>query len=78
MTAEQFAYWLQGFAELNDTGPTPEQWKGIKDKLQTVPMKGSPEVRISQDTPDGAAQIKAQEDLMLRALHLSLTSPRYA
>ena len=39
MNAEQFAYWLQGFAELTPTPPTQEQWDGIRDKLATVFIK---------------------------------------
>lgn len=45
MTSEQFAYWLQGFVELNGSGPTPEQWQSIKDHLKTVFVKVTPEVR---------------------------------
>lgn len=42
MNAEQFAYWLQGFAELNTEPPTPEQWKSISDHLKTVFVKVTP------------------------------------
>lgn len=42
MTPEQFAYWLQGFAELNQGAPTPEQWKSICDHLYTVFHKVTP------------------------------------
>lgn len=44
MTPEQFAYWLQGFAELNPdmNQPTPAQWKAIKDHLATVFNKITP------------------------------------
>lgn len=42
MTAEQFAFWLQGFAELNAVPPTPEQWKSINEHLQTVFVKVTP------------------------------------
>ena len=43
MTPEQFAYWLQGFAEMNpEWSPTPEQWKLIKEHLQTVFKKVTP------------------------------------
>ncbi len=44
MTPEQFCYWLQGYAELNESGPTPEQWKAIKEHLQTVFKKVTPPV----------------------------------
>lgn len=45
MTSEQFAYWLQGFVELNGSEPTAEQWQSIKDHLKTVFVKVTPEVR---------------------------------
>ncbi len=45
MTSEQFAYWLQGFVELNGSEPTTEQWQSIKDHLKTVFVKVTPEAR---------------------------------
>jgi len=49
MTPEQFTYWLQGFAELNEgTPPTPEQWKSINDHLKTVFVKVTPPVSFDQ------------------------------
>ena len=36
MDAQQFAYWLQGFAELNQTAPNDEQWRAIRDHLALV------------------------------------------
>lgn len=43
MTAEQFAYWMQGFAELSgDAPPTPQQWKSIREHLSTVFHKVTP------------------------------------
>lgn len=44
MTAEQFAYWLQGFSELNPAleAPSTEQWKAIQDHLKTVFVKVTP------------------------------------
>lgn len=42
MTPEQFTYWLQGYTELNGSQPTPEQWKIIKDHLQLVFNKVTP------------------------------------
>lgn len=45
MTPEQFAYWFQGFVELNGEMPTPEQWASIKAHLQTVFKKVTPEIR---------------------------------
>jgi hypothetical protein len=42
MTPEQFAYWLQGFAEIHDSAPTTQEWKVIKDHLATVFKKITP------------------------------------
>lgn len=42
MTSEQFAYWLQGFAELNPNAPTSEQWQAIRDHLALVFEKKTP------------------------------------
>lgn len=37
MTAQQFAYWLQGFVELQETTvPSKQQWNMIKEHLQLV------------------------------------------
>ncbi|ALH82896.1 hypothetical protein [Sphingopyxis macrogoltabida] len=44
MGAEQFAYWLQGFAELNAEPPTPEQWQSIREHLAAVFTKVTPDV----------------------------------
>lgn len=46
MTTEQFAYWLQGFAELNTEPPTAEQWQAIRDHLALVFEKKTPPVNI--------------------------------
>lgn len=50
MTPENFTYWLQGFVELNGEQPTPEQWKSIKEHLQTVFKKVTPEVSVSNSS----------------------------
>lgn len=55
MTAEQFAYWLQGFAELNTEPPTKEQWQSINEHLKTVFTKVTPSfnpVRMFEPHPD--------------------------
>jgi hypothetical protein len=46
MTSEQFAYWLQGFTELNPAmeAPTPEQWKAIREHLSIVFVKVTPAI----------------------------------
>ncbi|MBN7822183.1 hypothetical protein [Bowmanella yangjiangensis] len=55
MTPEQFAYWLQGFVELQGSEPTAEQWQQIKDHLQTVFVKVTPQriapTPVVQPTP---------------------------
>ncbi len=48
MDALNFATWLQGFAELSDKPPTPEQWQSIKEHLQTVFVKVTPEVKKAE------------------------------
>jgi hypothetical protein len=44
MKPEEFAYWMQGFVELqnSDEPPTKEQWQIIKDHLQLVFNKVTP------------------------------------
>jgi len=49
----QFAYWLQGFAEINGTHPTAEQWQVIKDHLATVFKKVTPPVKAPEVDKDG-------------------------
>lgn len=39
MTFEQFAYWLQGFAEINGNVPNPLEWNMIKEHLATCFVK---------------------------------------
>lgn len=46
MTPDQFAYWLQGFAEMNaGQMPNPTQWKSICEHLATVFKKVTPPVQ---------------------------------
>ena len=43
MNQDQFAYWLQGFVEMNGgKEPTKAQWKMIKDHLQLCFKKMTP------------------------------------
>lgn len=46
MDAQQFAYWLQGFSELHEKPPTPEQWQSIREHLATVFAKVTPGIGI--------------------------------
>lgn len=36
MTPRDFVYWLQGYVEVAEKNPTPEQWEKIKEHLQLV------------------------------------------
>jgi hypothetical protein len=52
MTAEQFAYWMQGFSELTgDETPTPAQWKMMKEHLATVFVKVTPPLTADRIDP---------------------------
>jgi len=64
MTPEQFAYWLNGFAELNPSmeQPTAEQWKSITDHLKTVFVKVTPPVQ----EPQKVKSVETIEDAMRR------------
>lgn len=42
MTPEQFCYWLAGYCELTTEPPTPEQWKAIKEHVESVFQKVTP------------------------------------
>lgn len=46
MTPEQFTYWLQGWSELSGATPTEAQWKSIKEHLQTVFKKVTPNIVV--------------------------------
>lgn len=50
MTPEQFAYWLQGFAELNEAPPSEAQWKSVREHLALVFDKLTPPFEISRPT----------------------------
>lgn len=55
MTSEQFSYWLQGFSEMNEEPPTPEQWTSIKEHLSTVFVKVTPDLtRVGVSIKGGA------------------------
>ena len=46
MTPKDFCYWLQGYAELGAPPPTAEQWEVIKDHLQLVFTKVTPDRQL--------------------------------
>jgi len=51
MTPEQFTYWMQGCSEAVEGVPSLAQWVLIKDHLQTVFDKVTPEVEVAAE-PD--------------------------
>jgi hypothetical protein len=51
VTPEQFAYWLQGFAELHSEPPTAAQWQSIRAHVETVFDKQTPPLRVEQPEP---------------------------
>jgi hypothetical protein len=53
MEPKEFVYWLQGFAELNNSPPTPEQWKSIREHLSTVFVTITPKYTIPGGVPLG-------------------------
>jgi hypothetical protein len=59
MTPEQFTYWLQGFVELHGELPTSEQWKSIKEHLQTVFVKVTPKTG-DKESPKTAEELASE------------------
>lgn len=51
MTPEQFVYWMQGFAELNESPPSPEQWSFIRECLMNGFDRKTPETTHSMSLP---------------------------
>lgn len=60
MDASQFAMWLQGFAELTAEPPTKEQWQSIREHLQLVFTKVTPEVKRATPTIDVTGNAELQ------------------
>ncbi len=53
MTARDFVYWMQGFAELNELSPDDRQWEVIKKHLNLVFVH---DIDPSMPDPSGALQ----------------------
>jgi hypothetical protein len=66
MTEQQFAYWLQGFAELCPDAPTAEQWQSIREHLATVFNKVTPPVKVTVKLPE-VGESQAIKDLIEKA-----------
>lgn len=80
MTPENFAYWLQGFTELNPSleQPTPEQWKSITEHLKTVFVKVTPEFKIKPSINfPSAANPRDIADAIGKAFRDAERSPYY-
>ena len=75
MTEQQFAYWLQGFAELNPNPPTAEQWQSIREHLATVFKKITPEVKPAIDPSKNEALKKFFEKNQQDRVQLPSPSP---
>lgn len=77
MTPENFAYWLNGFAEMNGGAmPTAAQWKAIQDHLALVfkkvtPPVGETKIKVNVDTEGAQKSIddlkKAYDELTKKA-----------
>lgn len=61
MTPEQFVYWMQGFAELNESPPSPEQWQSIREHLQLVFKKETPSPESSVFKRSQAAKLLEEQ-----------------
>lgn len=57
MTSRDFAYWLQGFAEIHKGSPTPEQWTVITNHLNLVFVH-----EIDPSMPDPSGKLQAAHD----------------
>lgn len=67
MTPEQFAYWLQGFAELHGGTPTPAQWGSIMAHLRTVFDKVTPPLQTGP-IPSGPIPRKNAIDEVIKEM----------
>lgn len=82
MTPEQFAYWLQGFAELQAAPPTQEQWQSIREHLATVFRKVTPPVQQPKVATPGLDELRRQmekdaEEKRRQAQPSPILWPRY-
>jgi hypothetical protein len=66
MNMEQFCWWLHGWTELQDTPPTPEQWKMIREHLDLCFNKVTRPLEVKQYSPSlvPAALLKQDCGLM--------------
>jgi hypothetical protein len=66
VTPEQFAYWLQGFAELSGAAPTQAQWDMIREHLNLVFNKVTPPTLKPQFEKAGPVEDKDRIDVVKR------------
>lgn len=62
MTARDFVYWLQGFAEISGKQPTAAQWATIRNHINLVFKH---EIDPSMPDPDGKLQEAHDGDVPL-------------
>jgi hypothetical protein len=75
MTPEQFAYWLNGFVELEGgAAPSAAQWKSICEHLKTVFNKVTPQVADAQKYTESDLQKTLREfaEKQARQTHQSI------
>lgn len=76
MSPEQFAYWLQGFVELNGGKlPTAAQWKSIKEHLGEVFTKVTQPVDVPSVRSPLPADDKNKELINELRSHRSVIYP---
>lgn len=78
MTAEQFAYWFQGLAELSETPPTQAQWDSMREHVATVFKKVTPEFAPVVINNSGFAKLSSEqcrqiEESLLLKRHPTIT-----
>jgi len=66
MNERDFCFWLRGFVELNgsDNGITAEQWKIIKDHLDLVHNKVTPDYTIVSTGESSAGQVRGYHSVL--------------
>jgi hypothetical protein len=72
VSPQDFAYWLQGYAEFHEGLPSEKQWQMIKDHLQTVFNKVTPD--RGKGGGGSGQDNKLAEELLKRRSHWPRTT----